>query len=126
MGSHHEHSHAHDTDTYFMDQLCLIGLSGGFAAICLGMYYWNTEMMDRLFGQNSEFSQYLLAGGIGLGVLGVLRAGVLWRKNGETRPAHTHDHSHNHDHDHAHHEHGHTHDHVHGVTCQADGPSCAH
>src|SRR6516225_9604212 len=35
-GPSHDHSHSHDEpDTYFIDQLCMVGLSGAFGVICL-------------------------------------------------------------------------------------------
>ena len=44
----HDHDHAHDTDTYYLDQLCMIGLTGAFAGICLTMYFLNRQMLTLL------------------------------------------------------------------------------
>lgn len=105
----HDHHH-HDGDTYYLDQLCLIGLSAAFGGICLGMYFWDTDMLTRLLAD--QFHPLILLSGIALMVLVVVRSVVLWRAVGE-QAAHAH-HHHDHDHDH-HHHHGHDccHDHHH-------------
>ncbi len=140
----HVHDHDHDADTYYLDQLCLVGLSGLFAVVCLTMYFGNTEMLNRLLAP--QFHLFVLLSGIALSVLVVIRSVALWRQSGQAAGhthAHGHDHGHHHhhDHDHAHcdhdhdhagcdghehthehsheggagHSHGHTHEHGHGA-----------
>jgi hypothetical protein len=112
----HDHQH-HDGDTYYLDQLCLIGLSAAFGGICLGMYFWDTDMLTRLLAD--QFHPLILLSGIALMVLVVVRSVVLWRATGE-QAAHAH-HHHDHDHHHHHHEHEHGHD------CAQDHPhDCGH
>jgi uncharacterized membrane protein len=107
------HQHHHDTadDTYYLDQLCLIGITGAFALICITMYTWQFEMLQRLLAP--QFYEIVLASGIALLILVVLRSVILWRSVGAPAPtSHTHDHDHAHSHDHNH-DHGHSHDHTH-------------
>ena len=47
------HHHDHEDDTYFVDQLCMVGLSGAFGVICLCLYFWGApqgqqSMLDLL------------------------------------------------------------------------------
>jgi hypothetical protein len=117
----HVHDH-HDNDTYFIDQLCMVGLAGAFGVICLALYFWQTPMLNLLLGQ--QFHLFVAISGFTLFGLALVRAATLWN---ESRPAtaiaslpvvkhehhhHTHDHGHDHDHGH-HHDHGHDHAHAH-------------
>lgn len=135
--THHSHSHGHehshdghhhhhhdDEDPYYVDQLSQIALTSAFGGICLLLYFVRTEMLDLML--SSRFNIYVLAGGLVLLSLALIRAFCLW---GESRAeacadchAHDHDHLHAHDdgHDHSHehgqdgsHAHGHTHAHGH-------------
>jgi hypothetical protein len=110
---HHDHSqsHAHDTDTYFLDQLCLVGIGGAYAAICLLLYFWQREILNRMLV--ARFQDFVLWGGSGLAVVVVLRAFVLWRTASQDAHTHVHTHSHDHTHDHGHEHCGHEHDHGH-------------
>ena len=125
----HDHSHDHhhhDGDTYYLDQICMIGVSGAFGAICLAMYLSNalsgegsTPMLAIVLAP--QFHGWVLGSGVVLLLFAMIRGVALWRQAG--RPAHTHDHDHDHagcghadcDHDHshshAHHHHDHGHDH---------------
>jgi hypothetical protein len=108
------HDHDHNSDTYYLDQLCLIGLSGAFAAVCLTMYFVNTEMLMLLLAE--QFHLAVLLSGLGLTLLVVVRSVALWRQAGRMNAAghtHGHDHDHHHDHAHDHHHHHHAHDHAH-------------
>src|SRR5205823_3085082 len=115
----HAHDHAHETDTYYLDQLCMIGLTGAFAGICLTMYFLNREMLKILLKE--EFFPFILGAGIVLLVVTLTRAAVLWREAGKRPAAHAHHHDHDHEHG-PHYEHGratgvapdHHHDHSHG------------
>ncbi len=105
--------------TYFMDQLCTIGIGTAYAGVMAAMY-WDTN--SRNPGEHTLLStitgwiqvMVLLGAGVLL-VLTVLRAVGVWRASGD---AHGHEHEHHHDHDHGDHhhgphEHGHGHDHGH-------------
>jgi hypothetical protein len=137
--------HQHEEDTYFLDQLCMIALSGAFGAICLAMYFIQQGMLYRLLAP--QFHPFVLASGIALVVISAIRGAVLWSEAGARRaalvetdhldesdsghshddPGHDHAHSHAHAHSQAHahshsdDEHGHSHAHSH-----AEVPSHAH
>src|SRR5262249_48911615 len=123
------HTHASD-DTYYLDQLCLIGISAAFGGICLALYFsmvfWQPPsavptgtpaatvqpadaeqdegqwpMLKRLL--DKDFHPFILMTGIALMVLVLLRSIALWRTvaaKSAANHAHDHDHSHAHDHDH--------------------------
>src|SRR5262245_48833415 len=90
MGSHHEHHHA--DDTYFLDQICMVALSGAFGVICLSLYFIQKSMLNLLLGQ--QFHAFVLGSGIALVVIAVIRAGMLWSMAGGNVG---HDHADNHD-----------------------------
>ncbi len=106
--------------TYFMDQLCTIGIGAAYAGVMIAMY---ADTSTRQPGEHTLLTtitgwiqvMVLLGAGV-LAVLTVLRAMGVWRASGD---AHGHDHDHDHhDHDHPHgehehHHHGHAHDHGH-------------
>src|SRR5262245_3709363 len=109
-------AHSHDThgDSYYLDQLCLVGISAAFAAICLTLYFWQTSMLKLLLAP--QFHEFVLYSGILLMILVVVRAAVLWRSfaRGDKMNACSHDHGHDHGHHHHDHDHGHCqHDHDH-------------
>src|SRR4051812_4299772 len=99
---HHGHDHTHDGDTYFLDQLCMVGLSAAFGVICLCLYVGKlrqTEggsmpMLNLLLGE--QFHPFVLASGVALVLVAGVRAFSLWRQAG--RPALPHDHDHDHEH----------------------------
>src|SRR5262245_9088493 len=126
MADHH-HTHEHEEDNYYLDQLCMIVMAAAFGGICLAMFFWKTDMLTRLLGP--QFHLFVLISGFTLIGLAVLRAASLWVQAGQKKQvhehvhhdheAHCHDHGaechHDHDHDHAHaHAHGHHHHHDHG------------
>jgi hypothetical protein len=117
----HDHCHAHDTDTYYLDQLCMIGITGAFAGICLTLYFFNTEMLSVLLQE--QFHIYILLVGIALAFMVVVRAAVLWKAAGEKSASLHHD-EHQHDHEHHHenccHGHDHVHHHHHDHDCDHD------
>lgn len=135
------HQHHHDDDTYFLDQICMVALSGAFGVICLCMYFLPKpqEMMFRLLG--TQFHPFILASGITLVIIAVLRAGMLWSMAGAKREIPVHDHAHDQepaDHEHAHshgegghdhghaHSHGHEHSHSHGESGHGHAHSHSH
>ena len=116
------HDH-HEDETYFLDQICMVALSGAFGVICLCLYFLQQGMLYRLLG--TQFHPFVLASGIALVVLAVVRAGMLWSMAGPKIEDHSHGHdgccqdeSHSHEHSHSHgagaHDHGHSHSHDHG------------
>src|SRR4029077_9302222 len=120
MGEH-DHTHTHEEDSYYLDQLCMVTLSAAFGGICLAMYYWKTDMLTRLLGP--QFHLFVLISGFTLVGLAVLRAYSLWVQVGKEK---LDEHSHEH-HDHAHHHHeDHDHAHEHGEHCQEHGSACQH
>lgn len=110
------HDHSHDTDTYYLDQICMIGLTGAFAGVCLTMYFIKTGMLYLLLQE--EFHPWVLAAGITLAIVTLVRAAILWQAAGKHSASHAHDHaghdhgSHDHDHGHCDHDHDHHHDHA--------------
>ncbi len=123
MADHdHKHDdHSHDGDTYFIDQFCMVGLSGAFGVICLCMYFWQTGMLNLLLG--AQFHLFVLASGFTLVGIALFRGYLLW-----TTPAPA-PHAHHHDHAHAGHEHDHAtcgHDHSHENANEHDHATCGH
>src|SRR5437588_7736862 len=98
----HDHAHSHDDhhhdgDTYYLDQICMIGICGAFGAICLAMYLSNalsgegsTPMLAIVLAP--QFHGFVLGSGITLLLFAMIRCVTLWRQAG--RPTHTHDHDH--------------------------------
>ena len=110
-------SHIHeDSDTYYLDQLCLIALCGAFGGVCLALFFWQAPMLDLMLGR--QFHGLVLASGILLLVLTGIRAVILWKAAGQAKTTpplvHNHGHAHEqHDHEHCQHDHHHDHDHEH-------------
>src|SRR4030081_3671803 len=93
----HPHPHTHDEpDSYFIDQLCMVGLSGAFGVICLCLWFWQTEMLKNLLAV--QFHLYVLLSGIALVVISFTRGWILWRQSRDPAfvPGHDHDHAHQH------------------------------
>jgi hypothetical protein len=121
---HHEHN-----DTYYLEQLSMIGVCGAFAAAAIALYYWQQPILTIMFGQGSPFQDFVIWSGFALLALVVVRVVTLWIAVGRPAPeavcahVHSHDHDHGHDcdhdrgpHGHEHdHNHSHTHEHVHGA-----------
>jgi hypothetical protein len=138
MGSHHhEHPHGHphthdhdhdDGDTYYLDQICMVAISGAFGAICLALYILNAlappdgqAMLKLLLGP--QFHLFVLFSGIALVAIALIRGVILWRQAGSPAHAHSHEHGHEHGHEHEHsHDHDHIHEHGHGNCCGHDHP----
>src|SRR5438552_5006317 len=125
--------HHHDLSAYYTEQLCTIAFCGAFGGIAVAVYA--TGLINNVLAAGI-LHYSLLAGGIALLVLVVLRAVALWFSVGEAGPDHHHDHGdsccgHDHEHEHAvttathglplvtdtghehHHEHDHSHSHSH-------------
>lgn len=133
--------HHHEDDTYFLDQICMVALSGAFGVICLCMYFVQQSMLFRLLAP--QFHPFVLASGIALLLIAIVRAGMLWSMAGtnapnlghsqstvgdEHDPGHDHAHSHGdggHEHGHAH-AHGHEHAHSHGHASPSHSHSHSH
>ncbi len=94
------HDHHHDGDTYFTDQLCMVGLSGAFGSICLCLWFWKTEMLTNMLAP--QFHLYVLLSGIALVVIAFGRGCILWQQSRDPKfvPGHDHDHDHAHEHEH--------------------------
>jgi hypothetical protein len=125
----HDHHHAADRESYYLDQLCTIALTGAFAGACVALYLgyqtWDGKykILDLILA--NKFDAFLLWAGIALAVLAVIRAVSLWVSVGQPADAHDCGHDHSHDdtndcgHDHGH-EHGHHHHHGPGHVCDHD------
>ncbi len=123
-------AHMHeDSETFYLDQLCLVALGGAFGGICLSLYFWQQSMLKLVLGE--QFHPWVLASGILLIGITAIRAVILWTSVGPKKPQqHEHHHAEHencgHDHEHHHHdgpcpetEHGHAHDHGHGHDAHA-------
>ena len=105
------HTHGEDRSTYYMEQLCTIGVCGLLGGVAVMLYYQNILR----FILAGYLHIYVLWSGITLLALVVLRAAGLWLSAGPTASNHDHGHGHepgqDHDHDHGHsHSHSHAHD----------------
>ncbi len=121
------HDHHHENDSFYLDQLCLIGISGAFAAICVTLYLVRQNMLRAMFGPLDQtwFGWFVFVSGIILAVLVFFRALAVWRSVGNPAlrgmgPEHDHGFEHHEamhpDEPHHHHEHGvcdHGHEHGH-------------
>src|SRR5260370_22082753 len=102
-------AHIHeDSDTYYLDQLCLIALCGAFGGVGFTLYFWQQSMLNRVLGE--QFHIYVLISGILLLVLTGIRAAIFWKSAGAAKNTlplaqyHVHDHDHAHEHSHEHHD----------------------
>jgi hypothetical protein len=116
------HSHSHNDQSYYTEQLCTIGVCGALGGVAVMLY--ERDLLKYML--HPRFHIWVLWGGIALLVLVAIRALALWMAVGKAAPAHAHSHDHEHcdhehhdcdhehDHDHAHeHAHNHSHDHDH-------------
>jgi uncharacterized membrane protein YcgQ (UPF0703/DUF1980 family) len=126
--SAHDHTHEHEENSYYLDQLCMVAVSAAFGGVCLALYFWKTTMLKDMLAP--QFHTFVLLSGITLVLLAIVRAANLWVQVGQekakAREHHHHDEHgccHDHEHQHApgeHHEHDHHHhdhdaaDHDHG------------
>jgi hypothetical protein len=103
----HDHHH-HDQSSYYLEQLFTIAICGMLGAVaCL---LW---LQNKLSILTPNLRLCVLAGGVGLLVLVVIRAVAVWSSVAEPQSVPVHDHDHcGHDHDHCGHDHGHGHAHA--------------
>src|SRR5437764_12106325 len=126
------HTHSEDRTTYYLEQLCTIGICGLLGGVSVMLYHQGI----LTYILHPKFHDFVLAGGITVLVLVVLRAIALWFEAGKLKAVHVsqlehvHDHAHDHTHgeacaddhchdhahghEHHHHDHGHEHHHDHG------------
>jgi len=119
-GPHEEHGHehpkpaadmhGHTVGEYYLEQLLGIGVCGAFGAVAVLMFQQN-RLQDLLA---PEFHYWVLAGGLTLLALCVIRGAALWVETGKLGKAaeHVHGPDCNHEHDHA--------------PAHAHGPDCDH
>ncbi|MCS6852666.1 MAG: hypothetical protein NZ700_16035 [Gemmataceae bacterium] len=100
------HSHHHDDPSYYLEQLCTIGIGGALGGVCIMMYQQGmlrhilAERFNLPGGITLPFHAFVLWGGIVLVGLVTVRAVTLWFSVGECQhhgPHHDHPH-HGHDH----------------------------
>jgi hypothetical protein len=113
------HAHHHEDDgSYYMEQVCTIGISGLLGLVSVLLYLPDRTGFVRLnLLLAPKLHWTVLAGGIALLVLAVLQALalalILFRRR-QVEAAHDHAHDHDHCHEHGHdHDHEHHHDHGH-------------
>lgn len=130
----HTHEHSHDNSTYYMEQLCTIGVCGLLGIVAVVAFYQGFLDATDPPVLARYLHRYVLWSGLAiLGLVG-FRGITLWfsvgRRSADAQNEHQHDencaHHHGHDHDHAehlhdechHHDHpedqGHDHGHEHG------------
>ena len=111
----HMHAQDEEQNSYYLDQLCTIGICGALAVVLI-LAYVNNALNEIL---NPKFHQPVLWGGLALLILVAVRAVAIWIASGKQPVAQGHSHAagheHVHDHEHAH-ECGHDHEHVHAGT----------
>jgi hypothetical protein len=130
MAHSHDHSHHHDANSYYLEQLFTIAICGALGGVTVMLWY--TDKLGLML--HPKFHVWALLGGVVLLALVAVRAVALWFEVDEAKdvidPArdHDHDHHHGHDHDHGHHHHdhdhgccGHDHDHDHGIQAAKEG-----
>jgi hypothetical protein len=113
------HTHGNDRSTYYMEQLCTIGICGLLGGVAVMLYYQNILR----FILAEYLHVYVLGSGLVLLGLVALRALGLWWTAGTlaTNHEHVHCHEHGHDHEHDHtHVHGEEHGHEHHHGCDHD------
>jgi hypothetical protein len=116
----HTHHHS-DNESYYLDQLCTIAISGAYAGVCIVLYMgiktWDNKYDLLGLMVANYFNPFLLWAGIVLAILVVIRGISLWVSAGQSDHAqehnHDHDHRHEQDHDHCCHHHDHDHGHLH-------------
>ena len=129
--------HHHDDDTYFLDQICMVALSGAFGVICLCLYFVQQGMLFRLLAP--QFHLFVLMSGVVLLLIAVVLAGLLWSMASDqaqtdaghddccAAPTVSHeDCGHDHGHSHSHADHGHSHSHEDSHSHSAPAHSHSH
>jgi hypothetical protein len=124
----HSHEHSHDRSTYYMEQLCTIGVCGVLGLVAVLLYFQRTadnqRMLDFILAR--YLHPYVLGCGIGLLGVTMLRGVFLWFSVGRLRAAHSHNHDHGEE---CHHDHLHAHDDPDRESAQeehADIHTCGH
>jgi uncharacterized membrane protein YcgQ (UPF0703/DUF1980 family) len=100
----HDHSHA-DANAYYLEQIFTIAVCGALG--CVAVLLWYSGKLTLMLAP--KFHVWVLAGGITLLVLVVIRAIAVWRSVEEPTAVPVHDHDHDHDHAGCGHVHGHCH-----------------
>lgn len=120
----HDHHHDHNAGSYYVEQLCAIGVCGALGGVAVILWYRDFMEPDRhLYFLHPSFRLPLMLGGAVLLLLALIRAIAVWVESGKrTAHVHHHDHDHGHDHSHDHHEHGPECEHHH----HEHGPGCDH
>src|SRR5438552_3431460 len=113
---HHEHA----DESYYLDQLCSIGISAAIGVVMFLLWYWN-----QLTNLHPKLWIYVMLGGGALIVLAAIRGVALWIAVGKSKKVQHPDHHHHHDHHHGDHDH-HAHDHQHGASHEHAGCDHAH
>lgn len=123
----HDHHHDHDAGSYYVGQLCMVGICGALAGVAVVLW-----LRGGLWFLAPKFQQPVLLGGLALLALVAIRALSIWfspaRPHTHTHDHHHHDHDHaheHHDHDHADCGHAHSHEHSHAVTAVPSTPTHA-
>lgn len=113
------HTHGEDRNTYYMEQLCTIGVCGLLGGVAVMLYYQNILR----FILAEYLHVYVLWSGIALLALVALRAVGLWLSVGAASSNHDAGHAHHHCHDHDHpHVHSNGHAHVHDEDGHSPSP----
>ncbi|HEV3255937.1 MAG TPA: hypothetical protein VG013_03585 [Gemmataceae bacterium] len=112
-----DHVHEEDRSTYYLEQLCMIGMCAALGGVAIAM--GPRGMLDKILAP--KFHLPVLLGGYALLALAAVRAVALWQSVGKigSIPAqhHNHDHEHGHDHEHASTTEPHVHSHEAGHDC---------
>jgi hypothetical protein len=109
----HNHDHSYDGSTYYVEQLCTIGICGAIGVVTILLY--TQGLLGLMLARGLHWM--VLAGGISLLGLVAIRAVAVWFSVGKPATAHDHEHGAGCDHDH---EHAHDHPHEHGPGCDHD------
>ena len=105
------HAHAEDQQTYYLDQLCTLGICGALGVIMVLMRTY--EVLPLIL--HPKFHDAVVWGGYALLGMVAIRGVALWISAGKTASPAPHDHDHDHDDDHVVHAHSHAdHGHDHG------------
>lgn len=129
MAHAHDHHHDHDPGSYFVEQICTIGICGAIGGIAIMLYV--RGILDLMM--IPVYHIPVVIGGALLLAVVVLRAIAVWREAGTLKHAHTHVHGEECDHGHGHgeacdhdHGHGHGHAHDHGIQARPGVPLPVH
>ena len=76
----HDHDHAHDPTTYYVEQLCTIGIAGALGGIAVMLY-----QRGLLWFLAPKVQPWVLGGGLALLAVVAVRAVVVWFQAGRDR-----------------------------------------